>query len=149
MDNKKQKKVELILIYTLLIVIVIITAIVLGLDMLQREAFFHPWHDKKSYDELKKISDVRKINIKDNGVNLNGWFWDIQKKDNAPLVIFFGGNMQNSSNTIYNYYVGNKMKEVFGQYNLLMVDYPGYGKSKGKPLEKSLFKASKAIFEYA
>ena len=55
MDNKKQKKVKLILIYTLLIVIVIITAIVLGLDMLQREAFFHPWHDNYYlYDSVQE-----------------------------------------------------------------------------------------------
>ena len=41
------------------------------------------------------------------------------------------------------------MKNVFDGYNLMIVDYPGYGMSKGKPSDDSMFVASKYIFEYA
>lgn len=71
------------------------------------------------------------------------------KNEKAPLVIFFTGNAQNSSNTLYNYYLSETMKDVFGDYNLMIIDYPGYGMSKGKPSDDSMFIASKYIFEYA
>lgn len=71
------------------------------------------------------------------------------KKEQAPLVIFFTGNAQNSSNTLYNYYLSGTMKDVFGDYNLMIIDYPGYGMSKGKPSDDSMFITSNYIFEYA
>ena len=81
---------------------------------------------------------------------MSGWFWNIGNKEGKnPLVIFFGGNAQNSSNTLYNYYQSGTMKKVFGNYNLLLIDYPGYGMSKGKTSDDSMFIASKYIFEYA
>ena len=41
------------------------------------------------------------------------------------------------------------MKDVFSNYNLMLIDYPGYGISKGKPSDDSMFIASKYILEYA
>ena len=103
-----------------------------------------------SYKKLQEIDEFKEIKIKNDEVNLSGWFWNIGNKEGKnPLVIFFGGNAQNSSNTLYNYYQSKTMKDVFGNYNLLLIDYPGYGMSKGKPSDDSMFIASKYIFEYA
>lgn len=112
--------------------------------------FFNPWHDSLSYQELQKISEFKEIKIKNNDVDLSGWFWNIQNKSTpAPLVIFFAGNNSNSSNLLYHYYLSENMKSVFGNYNLMIVDYPGYGLSNGKPSDKSMFLASDYIFKYA
>lgn len=134
----------------ILIFIVSIVVLIIGWNKLQEYLFFHPWNDMISYKKLQEIEEFKEIKIKNDEVNLSGWFWNIGKKEGKnPLVIFFGGNAQNSSNTLYNYYQSGIMKKVFGNYNLLLIDYPGYGMSKGKPSDDSMFIASKYIFEYA
>lgn len=134
----------------ILIFIVSIVVLIIGWNKLQEYLFFHPWNDMISYKKLQEIEEFKEIKIKNDEVNLSGWFWNIGKKEGKnPLVIFFGGNAQNSSNTLYNYYQSGTMKKVFGNYNLLLIDYPGYGMSKGKPSDDSMFIASKYIFEYA
>ena len=133
-----------------LIFIVSIIVLIIGWNKLQEYLFFHPWNDMISYKKLQEIDEFKEIKIKNDEVNLSGWFWNIGNKDGKnPLVIFFGGNAQNSSNTLYNYYQSGTMKNVFGNYNLMLIDYPGYGMSKGKPSDDSMFIASKYIFEYA
>ena len=133
-----------------LIFIVSIIVLIIGWNKLQEYIFFHPWNDMISYKKLQEIDEFKEIKIKNDEVNLSGWFWNIGNKEGKnPLVIFFGGNAQNSSNTLYNYYQSKTMKDVFGNYNLLLIDYPGYGMSKGKPSDDSMFIASKYIFEYA
>lgn len=133
-----------------LIFIVSIIVLIIGWNKLQEYIFFHPWNDMISYKKLQEIDEFKEIKIKNDEVNLSGWFWNIGNKDGKnPLVIFFGGNAQNSSNTLYNYYQFGTMKNVFGNYNLMLIDYPGYGMSKGKPSDDSMFIASKYIFEYA
>lgn len=134
----------------ILIFIVSIVVLIIGWNKLQEYIFFHPWNDMISYKKLQEIDEFKEIKIKNDEVNLSGWFWNIGNKDGKnPLVIFFGGNAQNSSNTLYNYYQSGTMKNVFGNYNLMLIDYPGYGMSKGKPSDDSMFIASKYIFEYA
>lgn len=133
-----------------LISIVLIVVLIIGWNKLQEYIFFHPWNDMISYRKLQEIDEFKEIEINNNEVNLSGWFWNIGNKEGKnPLVIFFGGNAQNSSNTLYNYYQFGTMKDVFGNYNLMLIDYPGYGMSKGKPSDDSMFIASKYIFEYA
>ena len=148
--EKKQKNKKRKIVYTIIVILLILILLLIGWNKLQDYIFFHPWNDLVSYKKLQQIDEFKEIEIKNNEVNLSGWFWNIQNKnEKAPLVIFFTGNAQNSSNTMYNYYLSETMKDVFGNYNLMIIDYPGYGMSKGKPSDDSMFIASKYIFEYA
>ncbi len=144
--NNKKRKITYVLIFFIIFIILLLV----GWNKLQEYIFFHPWNDLKSYKKLKQIDEFKEIEIKNDEVNLHGWFWNIQNKnEKSPLVIFFTGNAQNSSNTLYNYYSSGTMKDVFGKYNLMIIDYPGYGMSKGKPSDDSMFIASNYIFKYA
>lgn len=145
---KKIKKKNNIKVYLIIFIILVIILGIFAWNKLQEYIFFHPWNDLVAYNKLKDIDEFKEIEIKNDEVNLSGWLWNIQNKK-APLVIFFPGNAQNSSNTLYNYYLSDNMKNVFDGYNLMIVDYPGYGMSKGKPSDDSMFVASKYIFEYA
>ena len=149
MENvNKKKKIKIV--YIVIIVLIFVILLLIGWNKLQDWMFFHPWNDLTSYRKLEKIDEFKEIKIENEKVNLTGWFWNIQnKEEKAPLVIFFTGNAQNSSNTLYNYYSSGRMKSVFGKYNLMVIDYPGYGMSKGKPSDDSMFVASNYIFEYA
>ena len=143
--SKKGKIMRLVIIIILVAVLLLI-----GWNRLQEYFFFHPWNDLTSYRKLQKLEEFQEITIKNEEVNLSGWFWNLQNAEGpAPLVIFFTGNAQNSSNTMYYYYESGKMKDVFGGYNLMIVDYPGYGMSKGKPSDDSMFVASNYVFEHA
>lgn len=147
--EKKEKKVSksILIIATFLIIIFII--LMNAWINLQKNMFFHPWNDTKAYNELKTIDEFQEINIVNEDVNLSGWFWNIQKSDTpAPVIIFFTGNAQNSSNTMYEFYNSNTMRDIFGKYNLVIVDYPGYGFSKGEPSDKTMFEASDYIIDY-
>jgi pimeloyl-ACP methyl ester carboxylesterase len=148
MEEKKKNKSKNIA-TKILVVLIIIAVLLVGWNKFQEWMFFHPWNDHVSYTKLKDISEFQEVKIKNDKVNLSGWFWNIQNKDVAPLVIFFTGNAQNSSNTLFNFYQDGTIKEYFGDYNLMIVDYPGYGISKGKPSDDSMFEASDYIYEYA
>lgn len=145
-EKIKKRKIVNNIIITL---IILILALILW-NKLQEYMFFHPWNDMVSYKKLQQIDEFKEIEIKNDKVDLSGWFWNIQNEEGQkPLVIFFTGNAQNSSNTLYNYYLSGTMKYVFGDYNLMIIDYPGYGMSKGQPSDDSMFLASNYIFEYA
>lgn len=144
----KNRKIKIIRI--IIAVLLIIIVLLIGWNKFQEYIFFHPWNDLASYRKLQNIDEFKEIQIENDEVNLSGWFWNIQnKKEEAPLVIFFTGNAQNSSNTLYNYYLSSTMKNVFGNYNLMIIDYPGYGMSNGEPSDDSMFIASNYIFKYA
>jgi len=115
----------------------------------QKHIFFYPWNDTSSYNQLQKNSDFEEVNIVSDGKNLN-WrmYYNNPKWEKSPLVIYFGGNAQNSSNTMA-YFLDLWIFEYFEWYNVLMVDYPEYGYSEWTIWEDAMFKAAMAIYEWA
>ena len=131
------------------IIIVLLISIFIGCFFCQKDFFFHPWHDNKSYDLLKQDNTYKEINIESNGQKLNGWIkFNNNQNESSPLLIISGGNMQNSSNKLKDFENNNKYS-FFSGYNVMMIDYPGYGLSKGSPSDKSLLKAGLNIYDYA
>jgi uncharacterized protein len=63
--------------------------------------------------------------------------------DRHPLVIYYGGNAEEV--TAYAPRVG----EAYGQRAVLLVNYRGYGESRGKPGEKALVADALYAFEWA
>jgi len=142
--NKKRK----VIIETIIILIVLFFASLL-FRYIQRYIFFHPWNDISSHTELQKISDFEEVNIESNGKNLNGWmYYNNPKWEKAPLVIYFGGNAENSSNHM-SYLHSQWIFDYFEWYNVLMIDYPGYGYSEWEIEEEALFKAANDIYNWA
>lgn len=128
-----------------LIVLILFIIIILSI---QESIFFYPWHDEESYNKLLENEKFEEITIDNNGKILKGWFVKNAKEEKAPLLIFFGGNANNTSNLCMNFEKSDKYK-YFENYNIIMVDYPGYGLSEGKPSDKTMFEASLAIYDYA
>ena len=127
--------------------LILILLILFGISSffkLQQKMFFHPTHDKEAYKELEQIEIAEKININD---KLYGWLIHNSVNEKAPLLIFFGGNMQNSSNTCLN--IIKEEIKYFGKYNILIIYYPGYGISLGTPSNKTMFKMAKEVYDYA
>ncbi len=115
----------------------------------QKYIFFHPWNDITSYEQLQNNSDFEEVNIVSDGKNLNWWLYHNNPKwKKSPLVIYFGGNAQNSSNTVA-YFFNQWIFDYFEWYNVLMVDYPEYWYSEWKAGEKAMFKAANDIYNWA
>ena len=131
-----------------LIVCVILVTSVVTIIYVQPYLFFHPWHNEEAHQQLKQISDFQEIEIDNNGKKLSGWMKYNSEKEIAPLVIFFLGNADNSSNTCLVFFNRNIYK-YFDDYNLLVVDYPGYGISEGKTSERTMFDAALKVYDYA
>ena len=148
MENKKQKKNGLLIL--LFWIIVILAILIFAVLYVQPSVFFYPWHDNKSYEILKTLDGFEEIEIQ-NGKNIiSGWVkFNKDKTLKSPLVIMYGGNAQNSSNTCNWFYEEKIFETVFKDYNFLIVDYPSYGLSTGDLSEKTMFDTAIKAYEYA
>lgn len=139
------KKIIQISIIILVFIIISFIAIVL---YVQSSFFFYNWHDEVSYNQLLKEESFEEIRIDNNGKLLDGWLKYNTNQDKSPLLIFFGGNAQNSSNTCYSF-LKNDIYKYFEGYNVMIIDYPGYGLSEGTTSDKTMFNAALKIYDYA
>lgn len=126
------------------VVIVILVSLLYGFYIAQEEAFFIPNHDEKAYNYLKTHDEFEEVHITENGLDLYGWIKPIDKEEKKPLVIMYLGNAQCTAN----FFANGFFFDYLEGYNVLAVDYPKYGLSKGKITEKELFKSVLAVYDY-
>lgn len=75
------------------------------------------------------------------GTRLRGWLVRY-REGRAPLVIYFGGNAEETS-----WLVGEAGR--FGGWSVMSVNYRGYGRSEGSPGEEALFADALRIYDAA
>lgn len=139
---------KILKIFTLTIMVLLFICVISILSI-QEDAFFHPWHDAQSYTELLKIQDFKEIKIDNDGKLIHGWFYNNGKTgEEAPLLLFFGGNAQNSSNTCLSF-LQSDIYQYFNGYNFMIVDYPSYGLSEGKISDITMFDTALKTYDYA
>jgi alpha-beta hydrolase superfamily lysophospholipase len=73
------------------------------------------------------------------GIHLKGWFVKKGGAAKTPLIVYFGGNMEEVSSMLHK-------APWFEGWSVVFLNYRGYGLSGGKPSEKHLF--SDALFIY-
>ena len=130
-------------------VLFIIILCCIGFREVQRFIFFHPWNNEIAYEQLKEISNLEEVNIDNSWDNLNWWlYYNNQKWEKSPLLIFFQGNAQCSSNTMLSFW-NQWILSYFSWYNVLIVDYPWYWYSEGSIWEKAMFDAADVVYQRA
>lgn len=75
----------------------------------------------------------------ENDIKLHGWFIPAQKSSKS-VILYFHGNGGNISDCLENIVQLNKKLQT----DVFIIDYPGYGKSLGKPTEKTILSCGKA-----
>ena len=133
------------------IVVVFIIAFLCFVYFAQPMMLFRPWHDEEAYSKLKNFTNlVEEINIENSfGENLNGWIiYNNSQTEKSPTIVFYLPNMGNSSNFVYSLIMADKLK-YFEGYNFIVVDYPGYGLSEGKPKEENVLDTGITLYDYA
>ena len=71
-------------------------------------------------------------------------YYNGSKAEKKPLIIYFGGNAENSSNTMSDFF-NQWILNQFEWFNFLIIDYPWYWYSTGTPNKKSIFNATDSI----
>jgi len=74
-------------------------------------------------------------------IHLDGWF--IPAKEARGTILFFHGNAGNISHRLDSLLLFNKL-----QFNVLIFDYRGYGRSMGKPSEPGTYRDAEAAWQY-
>lgn len=108
-------------------------------------SLFSPRFNEQAYNELQKVPDAEEINIETPGGNISGWLRKTQQ-GRAPLIIYYGGNGDNASDWIKRM-PKRAAAKLAGRGNFVMVDYPGYGKSDGKPGDDTIREYSLAVYD--
>ncbi len=86
-----------------------------------------------SYEDLKiPLADKTKISA-----------WYLPHPEADKTVLFFHGNGGNISHRGDSLYIFHKLK-----LNVLIIDYPGYGKSEGTPSETGVYQSATAAWHY-
>ena len=90
--------------------------------------------------ELNEKTEEIKLESSDGNV-LHGWLCHDNDRGPQKLIIYFGGNAEEVSHMI-------PLADMFEGWAMLLINYPGYGKSEGKPGQDSFFNAALAIYDF-
>lgn len=77
-----------------------------------------------------------------------GWIWkNVGTKEKSPLFIYFGGNGEESTSGIESF--KSRRFAALEGYNVMMIDFPQYGLSKGTKGENGIYELAQAAYKYA
>lgn len=111
--------------------------------MAQEYVIFYPNSNTADTNQLMRSSAYERVNI--NG-NYRGW---VKKADHAKqVIVYFGGNAQNTS-TLFTDYEQSGVFTILKNDIFLSVDYPSYGENDGQLSEKELFMMADEVVAYA
>lgn len=122
---------------------VICLALPLALAGCANSLFFYP--DRQDYEpRFQHPVPHEDVWMASNGGHkLHGWFLRAEGEPRAT-VVYLHGNAQNlTAHVLYVDWL------PAAGYNVLIVDYRGYGRSPGKPSRKGLFEDARAAWSYA
>jgi len=140
-------------IYKLLIkiafnILVIVAFILVFLYFIQDQELFRP--NNSNFYHTYTLTHPGFIQVTISGGN-KSYKGIIRKNNNAeqsPLIIFFIGNATNAAEMMYSMDKAGMWDSFLG-YNLLIVDYPGYGLSEGTPTADSIYQEAILTYDYA
>lgn len=107
---------------------------------------FHPHFDEVSYSVLLEKREAEEISFETAEGVISGWFWHNARED-APTLIYFGGNAENASTRFLRILKDDRLMDIFKGYQVVFLDYPGYGLTSGEPSEESLKEFGLAAYD--
>lgn len=128
----------------LIIVIVLYVAIGTTLYFLQEKIIFHP-QEIAAEDNYNFSAPFKEINLPvNNKKNLNIIQFTVPDSACKGVVLYFHGNRNNIQR--YAPYASNFTKN---NYEVWMIDYPGFGKSTGKRSEQIMYDDAAILYQMA
>lgn len=136
-----RQAVKKMILYIVLIVAGTYLALSVMLFFFQERMVFVPGRKVFATPAAYKI-DFEDLYLKTaNGVTINAWY--VPAKDAKYTVLFCHGNAGNIANRLETaaFYHNNG-------FNFMVFDYPGYGRSTGKPSDKGLLSSAETAWKY-
>ena len=134
-----------------IIVVAAIACLAVLVAQIAQVELYYPNSDEVSSAELAADPAMEHVSV--DGA-YSGWF--VHNADGrAPLVLFFGGNGNCASRLVSSFETTGFWQMEAGQpstsvrTNYMMIDYPGYGQSSGRPSQNSIFAMALAAYDYA
>lgn len=121
----------------LLVVLILLIIILILIWHLQNSLLFQPSSD------VIWTPDPEHVNFEDVMINNKIHAWYIHNFENRPVVIYCHGNTGNISYREYVYV----MCQAF-QYNLVLYDYRGFGKSKGYATQRKICDDGLKVYDW-
>jgi fermentation-respiration switch protein FrsA (DUF1100 family) len=110
---------------------------------LENYLIFHPLRAADDWEAPPPNADVHDVFLTTaTGVRIHGWW--CPRPQSAGAVLYFHGNAGNLSHR------GHSVQQWLQQFgeSVLIVDYPGYGKSEGKPSEAGCYASGDASYDW-
>ncbi|HKM35548.1 MAG TPA: hypothetical protein VJY54_12545 [Lachnospiraceae bacterium] len=120
--------------------------IIIVIQVLAPSVMFYTYFAEDAYCDLMEVPTAEEITIQTEQGILSGWFLHNADKG-APLILYFGGNAENSATRILRLVNTPEDLETFSGYNIAFIDYPGYGKSDGSPTDTSLKQYGLTVYD--
>lgn len=140
----KKNKTKSILFLTLFLGIFFLIIIYYG----QNRILYYPTYSEGCeyyLNDRKNVFDEITVESA-SGEKYIGWLHKSENKSKSTIV-YFGGNMESSAVSMVNR-TEEAQWEIYKDYNFLMIDYPGYGRSEGYPSEENIFAMAKSVMDY-
>ena len=123
------------------IVVAVVLALKIGVLVLEPRFTFFP---VRAYFETPAAAGLPFEDVflrTEDGVRLHGWFIPAEERagEDAVTLLFFHGNAENIGGCLDLAALARP-----AGYNLLLLDYRGYGKSEGRPSERGLYRDGEA-----
>lgn len=118
---------------------------------LQNELLYLPGrYQAADVERAKLLPGTEHVSVQgEGGQTYDGWLWKNVVQGKAGLIIYFGGNDEFAARSVVNYASNPVFAQALAGFNVLTVDYPGYGLSGGDVGEDSLYQMALAVWDYA
>ncbi len=105
--------------------------------------YFPLKYPQGAYEQARSIPNLRDCWITtEDSVRIHGWFAPAESAK-ATLILSHG----NAGNLSYGYFLIRSLQRR--NFNVLMYDYRGYGRSEGSPTEDGIYRDGHAVYDYA
>lgn len=134
------------IIFFISIFLVFIATLLSTVYIFQRSIIYFPNYYPAVEHILIRNNEYEHITITDNNTSVEYSGWSRFSEDRSKTIIYFGGNTESSAIT----FISHEEAEwdIFRDYNFIMIDYPGYGKSEGSPSENANYAMADATYNY-
>ncbi len=108
---------------------------------------FYPNSHEETYNQLLEIEAAEELTFSGDNGTVSGWLFH-NADDNAPLLLYFGGNGECASRRVYQIISNEDLTNAIGGYNFAYLDYPSYGKSEGTASENTFKQFGVDVYDY-
>jgi fermentation-respiration switch protein FrsA (DUF1100 family) len=114
-----------------------------ALQWVANRALYHPFRYPQGFWDAQSRIGARDVWLQSaGGARIHGWF--VQQPGSPLVTLFFHGNAGNLTHRFQHF------REIAAAgSSVLIIDYRGFGRSTGKPVEDGLYSDADAAYRYA